>query len=237
VHAEDGVTSAAPLPLEASTLEPSFASTELAKRIRRGPGSYDRSLSADERRDEQREILIDASTHVFAEQGYARASVASILEASGLSRGTFYRHFKDLHEIFLAVQENAGDILVTKLASVNGADAEPLPRLQASIETYLTHCAEHGDLSRVFHQEALVNGDSYAALRRRCIDQIQDFFRSGLRLAVDRGQIRRMPDDLTIYAVIIAIEGVARKYLADHREHQLRETYEPLLRVALRAFT
>src|SRR5512140_2670248 len=73
------------------------------KRTRRGPGSYDRHMSPTERRNEQRRTLVDAAAHVFARDGYANGSVASILEVSGLSRGTFYRHFRDLREAFLAV--------------------------------------------------------------------------------------------------------------------------------------
>jgi len=207
------------------------------KRARRGPGSYDRTLTPDERRDEQRETLIRAAAYVFAKHGYANASVAAILEASGLSRGTFYRHYKDLQEIFVAVQENAGQVLLEKLARAVQSTDEPLARLQRAIEAYLVHCAENGDLSRVFHQEALISGEEYAALRRRCIEGIQAFFQDGLEKAVERKLIARMPDDLTIYAIIIAIEGVARRYLAERREPALREAYEPLLRLALRAFT
>jgi AcrR family transcriptional regulator len=237
VHAEDGTALDIAGPHDPEMPDRAEVSTRFVKRIRRGPGSYDRRLSPDQRKDEQRLTLIDAATFVFAEHGYSRASVASILDASGLSRGTFYRHFKDLHEIFLAVQENAGDVLVAKIESANLPEFAPIERLRRSIEAYLTHCAEHGDLSRIFHQEALLNGEAYATLRNRCISQIEGFLRNGLRAALELEQIPAMPSDLTISAVIIAIEGLARQYLAEHREHALQEAYEPLLRLALRAFT
>lgn len=202
---------------------------------RRGPGSYDRRMSPEARRDEQRRRLVDAGAHVFSRDGYASASVASILEASGLSRGTFYRHFRDLREVFLAVQERAAEVLLERLEALFEQACSPQEKMRDAIAGYLALCAERGDLSRVFHREALVTGREYRELRRKSMDRIQALFRSGLVLAKDQGIVGRMPDDLTIYAVIVAIEGVAVRYLEDHREGELAETLEPLVRLAARA--
>jgi AcrR family transcriptional regulator len=207
------------------------------KRPRRGPGSYDRRLSAEERRDEQRRTLIDAAAHVFALDGYANASVASILEASGLSRGTFYRHFKDLREVFLAVQENAAEVLQEKLEAAFASKSEPAEKLRACVTAYLALCAENGDLSRVFHREALVSGKEYAELRQSKLEDIQGLFKQGLAQAVASGLIPAMPAELTIYAIMVAIEGVALRYLEEYREHELTEAIEPLVRVAFRSFS
>src|SRR5206468_3096281 len=89
-------------PPSSQTFATPAAHVSYEKRPRRGPGSYNRSLSPEERRDEQRRTLVEGAAHVFAREGYMHASVASILDASGLSRGTFYRHFHDLREAFLA---------------------------------------------------------------------------------------------------------------------------------------
>ena len=54
-------------------------------------------------RDEQkrftRERLIDAALEVFAERGYANATVEEITTAAGASRATFYLHFKSKADI------------------------------------------------------------------------------------------------------------------------------------------
>jgi AcrR family transcriptional regulator len=209
--------------------------TTFAKRPRRGPGSYDRRLSPTERRDEQRRTLVDAAAHVFARDGYANASVAAILEASGLSRGTFYRHFRDLREAFLAVQEHGSDVLYERVSAAYGSETNPPDKMRRSIVAYLQICMENGDLSRVFHREAVLAGSEYAAIRRRGLDRLHEFLREGSALALREGLIRRMPDDLTLFAVIVAIEGVALRYLEDHREHEILEAVEPLVRLAGRA--
>jgi len=62
-------------------------------------------------RDEQkrftRQRLIDAAKEVFADVGYAAATIEDITRAAGASRATFYLHFKSkatiVNELFLQV--------------------------------------------------------------------------------------------------------------------------------------
>ncbi|HVU02094.1 MAG TPA: TetR/AcrR family transcriptional regulator [Polyangiaceae bacterium] len=205
-------------------------------RKRRGPGSYDRSQSPEERKDEQRRTLVDAAAHVFSRDGFGNASVASILEVSGLSRGTFYRHFKDLREAFLAVQTRAADILLERVQGAFETETEPFEKMRAAVRAYLELVAERGDLSRVFHREALVSGKEWALLRKETLGSVQRVFRDGLELAVKKKLLARVPEEVTLYAVISGIEGVALSYLEDHREDQIQEALEPLLRFCGRAF-
>jgi len=210
-------------------------SSSFEKRPRRGPGSYNRSLSPQERRDEQRRTLVDASAHFFARDGYVNASVASILDASGLSRGTFYRHFHDLRQAFFAVQEDAALVLFQKLEAAFHSTSNPADKLRACIRSYLELCAEFGDLSRVLHRESMSSGES-ALLRRKNIQRVADLFRDGLELAARTGLVRRVPDELTVLGVIGAIEAVALRYLEEERENDVLEALDPLVRLGLRAF-
>jgi len=212
-------------------------SSSFAKRPRRGPGSYNRSLSPEERRDEQRRTLVEAAAHVFARDGYVNASVASILDASGLSRGTFYRHFHDLQQVFFAVQEDAAHVLFKRLEAAFLSTGGPAEKLRACSRAYLELCAEFGDLSRVLHREAMTSNGESALLRRQNIERVAGLFRSGLELAKRSGLVQKVPDDLTVLAVIGAIEAVALRYLEEEREHELLEALDPLVRLGLRAFT
>jgi AcrR family transcriptional regulator len=55
---------------------------------------------------------------VIAKHGYAGASVDTIVEAAGLSKGTFYWHFKSKEELFLALIEERIDRPVRSLMEV-----------------------------------------------------------------------------------------------------------------------
>lgn len=60
---------------------------------------------APSRRDRTRERLMDAAFDIFAEEGYAAASVEAITERAGFSRGAFYYNFASKEELLLALVE------------------------------------------------------------------------------------------------------------------------------------
>src|ERR1700678_2713827 len=47
--------------------------------------------------------LLDAAREIFAEQGFAEASIADVVERAGSSVGSLYHHFGGKSEIFLAL--------------------------------------------------------------------------------------------------------------------------------------
>jgi AcrR family transcriptional regulator len=77
---------------------------------------------------------MDSASRVIAERGYGGASVDSIIEAAGLSKGTFYWHFKSKEELFLALIEERIDrparslMDVTRTAPASKATAPAVSR-------------------------------------------------------------------------------------------------------------
>ncbi|MET3567204.1 DNA-binding transcriptional regulator, AcrR family [Leifsonia sp. 98AMF] len=57
------------------------------------------------RRQRTRARLLDAAFDVFAEQGVRAASVETIAEAAGFTRGAFYSNFSSKEELFFALME------------------------------------------------------------------------------------------------------------------------------------
>src|SRR5258708_1879046 len=70
-----------------------------------GRGKYDRRKNREERADEQRFVLLEAIGEVIAERGYAGTTVALICERAGMSRRTFYEHFRDLRRAILELHD------------------------------------------------------------------------------------------------------------------------------------
>ena len=81
-----------------------------------------------------RDVLMDSAAIVIAKRGYGGASVDSIVEAAGLSKGTFYWHFKSKEELFLALVEERIDrpalslMDVTRTAPAQTATAPTVSR-------------------------------------------------------------------------------------------------------------
>jgi AcrR family transcriptional regulator len=56
---------------------------------------------------QNRELILDAARHVFAEVGYGAATVRDIIRATPLASGTFYNYFKSKEEVFQAIQDES----------------------------------------------------------------------------------------------------------------------------------
>src|SRR6476659_5078578 len=78
----------------------------------RGP----HSLSRDEVVASQRGRMIEAMAETVAEKGYAATTVADVVARAGVSRKTFYEHFADREECFLAAYDAAVDALFARVA-------------------------------------------------------------------------------------------------------------------------
>jgi AcrR family transcriptional regulator len=59
--------------------------------------------------DARRQQIVDAARARFASHGFARTSMADIVNESGLSTGAIYRYFTSKDEIVIAVCEQASD--------------------------------------------------------------------------------------------------------------------------------
>jgi AcrR family transcriptional regulator len=69
-------------------------------------------------RDDTRRSLLDAAAKLIAERGYRGTTVNDVVARAGLSKGTFYWHFKSKHDLLLAVLEERFDRPVRELAEL-----------------------------------------------------------------------------------------------------------------------
>ncbi len=61
---------------------------------------------------EREEDVVRSALSEFAEKGYEKASINTIIKESGISKGTFYYHFLGKEELFLYLVQKAGDLKV-----------------------------------------------------------------------------------------------------------------------------
>lgn len=69
------------------------------------------------RRRRTRARLLDAAFEVFAEQGVRAASVETIAEAAGFTRGAFYSNFSSKEELFFALMDREKEMRLEQLAT------------------------------------------------------------------------------------------------------------------------
>ncbi|SDL36988.1 transcriptional regulator, TetR family [Nocardioides sp. YR527] len=106
--------------------------------------------------EETRRQLLDASREVFAEKGYAVASVSDVVARAGSSVGSVYHHFGGKEQLYLALWEEYVDRLAAAAAASvakarkSGVEA-PLDQFEAGALAYLDAVWEDRQLLPVFY--------------------------------------------------------------------------------------
>jgi AcrR family transcriptional regulator len=157
-----------------------------------------RSLPADLVKAVQRERLLAATLRAAAERGYGEFSVQDVLDRAGVSRPTFYEHFGNKEDAFLAALETAGARLRRRLESAVAAEGAGgwRERLRLALEALLRFVVEEPDAAMVLVVDA--RAASPAALQWR--DELLERFAECLD-----AQVRsELPDGATPSAVSAA---------------------------------
>jgi AcrR family transcriptional regulator len=129
----------------------------------------------------QRGRVLLAMAAAVAEKGYARTAVADVIERARVSRRSFYEHFANKEECFLAAYDEGVTWLLDSIAqAVADAGDDVVETATAGARAYVELLAANPDFARTFLVE--VQGAGPAALARRAdvhqrfADQIADTF-------------------------------------------------------------
>ena len=113
----------------------------------------------------QRGRMIDAMAEAVAEKGYATTTVADVVARAGVSRKTFYEHFADKEECFLAAFDTGVELLLAAIASADADTGGWLALMRARVRAYLETLASEAAFARTFLIEVFAAGP--LALERR----------------------------------------------------------------------
>jgi AcrR family transcriptional regulator len=115
--------------------------------------------------ENQRERILSAVGDVVSVAGYREMSVEDVIVTAGVSRRTFYEHFKNKEDAFLAAYDA---VLLQLLTIVQGAiDAEQTfaARMRAGLSAFLDFLAREPGFARMCIVEALAAGPEAIARR------------------------------------------------------------------------
>lgn len=104
-----------------------------------------------------RERLLEGIVRAASRHGYAGASVARVAEASGTSRATFYEHFADREDCFLAAYRGIAARMTERVREAS-AEAPVAARPRVVLEALLAELAADPAATRVLLVEAFAAG-------------------------------------------------------------------------------
>jgi AcrR family transcriptional regulator len=176
----------------------------------------------------QRTRLLEAVGRAVAEKGYAGATIDDIVRGAGVSKKTFYEHFRDKLDCFLAAYEAASDELLTRLREAQSSRDGWLDRTRAGIGAYLRWLAAEPALARVFLIEVAAAGPVAAERRERIRDRYAEVMRELQDDArTDLPTLPRLPDEV-FHALVAAVDEVVVRRIRDSGGADLPEL-EPVL--------
>jgi AcrR family transcriptional regulator len=164
----------------------------------------------------QRERILDAIVDVTSLVGYAAMSVEDIIGTAGVSRRTFYDHFKSKEDAFIAALDAVGTDLVERMRSATANSQDFAGCVRSCLGTFLFFLADEPRYADLLIVEAMAAGP--AAIERR--NKLLKAFSEMLHAGADKVPDGRRPPALTaetiaggIYEVVYSrvLEGQARQ--------------------------
>jgi AcrR family transcriptional regulator len=121
---------------------------------------------------ESRQRILESMIVAVGRKGYRAATVGDVIAEAGASRATFYKHFDDKHDCFLAAYKLVSERVLAAVEA--GCDAERpwLERVRAGLASLVELLGADPGLARVAVVEAVVAG---AEARRRQLAAIEHF--------------------------------------------------------------
>ena len=166
----------------------------------------------------RRDEILDAAEHVFAEKGYHEAGIADIAARLGIGHGTFYRYFKNKHDIAVTVLDRVIERVAGTALAEDPEAADSLDEYREQVVRMLTRAFdlldEHPHVLRFFHEESVgVDAERLAG----ALDAYAQFGERFLRNGIAKGFLRDDLDvEVTSQALLgIILEGTRRALRAD----------------------
>ena len=172
----------------------------------RKPRSDKKAMAA-----ETRSAILRAAQALFAAKGFFETTVADVVKAAGVSRGTFYLYFKDRGDVFATLLSQAVDEMF--LLSASRQTGSRRERIESANRAYLETFRRHRAFMRSALQVATFDprvAEALSGLRGKFIARI----RAHLERAVARGECHDIDPAITSFLLVIMVEFTAYSWLS-----------------------
>ena len=184
--------------------------------------------------DSQRARMLDAVVRAVAFRGYADVTVTDVVGRAGVSRRTFYEHFRDKQECFLAAYQTGLEILAGRIvgATAETPDAVWREKLRIGLEAYTRALSEHPRFARTLLIDILGAGPEAVALRQRLHELFMlRFRRLSEQAAAQEPAVAPVPD-VFLRALVGGIGELVQEHILREGAETLPELTPQLVRVA-----
>jgi len=118
-----------------------------------------RPLTREEALEGQRGRLLAGIASAVAENGYGETTIAEITKRAGTSKRTFYEHFTDKQDCYLAAYERAVEYILSQMAAAMPTSSDWQELCRGALRQYLAILSVEPEFARAFIVEVARAGD------------------------------------------------------------------------------
>lgn len=172
----------------------------------------------------RRQLILEAMVRVVGRQGYKATSVADVIAEADVSRTTFYKHFEDKHECFIAAYDMLTEQVLDEVVANCNGEQTWLERVRVGLTTIVEMFALDPQLARTAIVEVAAAGADARQRHWNAITRFTEFLEDGEELAGGRD----LPDNIALMAAG-AVSGLIFDELLTGRAERLPQLLPDLL--------
>lgn len=151
-----------------------------------------------------RNRILEGAARVFAKHGARQVSVEDLLEASDVSRRTFYKYFRSKEDVLAALHAVSVQYLLDRTQQAMDATPGLERKLECFVDTYLSFNRTDLELFRVFQAEALRPDSPLAPARLRVVEALATLIADEVQTVHGR-----RPDRFVMMGLLSGLTGVS----------------------------
>lgn len=155
-----------------------------------------------EESERHREEILRQATRLFAEKGYAGASIRELTENTGLTRPTIYYHFGGKRGLYLEVLRRCSERFQNMLAMCHGFHDQPGQQLRCIIGTEIDSCRKDRHMVRVLAEAMRSDEPDACQMAAQSLEAIRAAVSRCIEKGVESGEFVPV-DPPTVSLVII----------------------------------
>jgi AcrR family transcriptional regulator len=155
--------------------------------------------------EESKQKIIEAAQTVFAEQGYARASMRTIARAAGISVGGLYLYFKNKEELYLT-------LIQAWMVNLNDSTREALQRTEDPRESLKAFITVSIDYAKRHRAQIILQGRELGfsfgmEVKRRFFTERRQLIAGIVARGIDSGVFRPCDADEVAKVIFSVLRG------------------------------
>jgi AcrR family transcriptional regulator len=174
--------------------------------------------------ESRRHLILAAMIRVVGAKGYKETSVADVIEEAQTSRTTFYKHFEDKHDCFLAAYEMLVEQVFGEVVANCDGEATWMARMTGGLTTIVDLFAVDPALARTAVVEVAAAGADARQLHWNAIARFTEYLDAGRELAGGK----ELPENISLMSAG-AVSGLIFDELLAGRASQLPDRLPDLL--------